>query len=1401
MATKRVIANLDIAGTIKVDQVGNASVDTDKFLVKDADGVIKYRTGAQILSDISAAPAAAGVPTGGTTGQILAKIDGTNYNTQWIDNYTEDVRQSVKAGEAINKGQAVYISGAYGTNPIVSKASNNTEAASSKTLGLLAQTLATNGKGFVITEGKLSGLDTSAAQIADPVWLGTNGNLLFGVANKPVAPANLVYLGVVTRVNQNNGEIFVHVVNGFELDELHDVLIQSVANKDILYRDTSTNLWKNASIATILGYTPADAARTLTVNGTAYDLTANRSWTVGDVRTDSSYANPSWITSLGWNKITSTPTTLGGYGITDAVISGRTLTINGTAYDLSADRSWNVGTITALTGEVTASGTGSVAATLSNSAVINKVLTGLNLTGGGTISAADSILQAFGKVQNQISALVGGVTYQGVWNATTNTPSISSSVGSKGQYYVVSVAGSTSIDGISDWRVGDWIIYNGSTWDKVDNTDAVSSVNGYTGAVSLTTSDIVEGTRLYYTDARARLALSAGAGINYNSSTGVISSTITQYTDTNARAALSFAAGSGAYNSSTGVITIPTNNNQLINGAGYITSSALSGYVPYTGATSNVNLGNNTLSVGFINILGGSAGAAGYLGFKQSLSTITAGAGYTSITAEDKSYLVWHFDQNGGTNYKWVRFNISGVTNNTLRTYNLPNADGTIALTGDIPTNNNQLTNGAGYITSSALSGYVQGSGTTNYVAKFTGSGTTIGNSIIYDNGTNVGIGTNNPLYTLDVNGTFETSFTDTALTNGNSGSRIYATFTPSTNTSNRNLYNINQIGAFNFTSGALLGSEAFNVTSHFSQVTIWGNNGTRSTQPIRSFLTGLTGFGGQGAMNIADFRFLDIKSPDAAGVAGHTVSTIYGLKIAALKGTSNFSITNGWGVYQEGSQDNNYFAGTVLINNTADNGSGAKLQVSGGGYFNGNLTTNGFSYISPASGNAIQQITRTSTANGAGLALYTNSTHNWLLGTAWGETSSNFILYNAATGTQSFKVDYSTNAATFSSSVTAGGNVLVPAGSGLAWSGDASRIMTPEDNVSGALIQTPGIIRFRTGGNEAMRINASGNVGIGVTPSAWGGGATGLQVQYATVEGRSSVPSFAEYAANSYTVSGVRYYIASDFASRYTQFQGQHIWLTAPSGTAGNAITFTQAMTLDASGNLKVGVNGGTNYISIAGDASANGAFLYADPSQFILSVVPANPMIFRTSNTERMRITSGGKVVIGLSTTTYGTLLGVETSISASPVAHFKNSRNTSGDSAFYIELGVNARNTSSYYLQCFDSGQDQLYIYGNGNVVNRNNSYGALSDISLKENIIDASPKLADILKVKVRNYNLIGDTNKQIGVIAQELEDIFPSMVEIDGKSGMKQVKYSVFVPMLIKAIQEQQQEINNLKSRL
>jgi hypothetical protein len=109
------------------------------------------------------------------------------------------------------------------------------------------------------------------------------------------------------------------------------------------------------------------------------------------------------------------------------------------------------------------------------------------LVGLGTAAELDAgvangvaTLDATGKVPTSElpAAILGALNYQGTWNATTNTPTLTSSVGTKGYYYVVSVAGTTNLNGITDWQVGDWAVYNGTEWQKVDNTDAGGDVVG-----------------------------------------------------------------------------------------------------------------------------------------------------------------------------------------------------------------------------------------------------------------------------------------------------------------------------------------------------------------------------------------------------------------------------------------------------------------------------------------------------------------------------------------------------------------------------------------------------------------------------------------------------------------------------------------------------------------------------------------------------------------------------------------------------------------------------------------------------------------------------------------------------------------------------------------------------------
>ena len=189
--------------------------------------------------------------------QVRTAFDKCNQNFNALNTAiptgTSTLQLYAKASQVMTKGQPVYISTATGTNVIISISSNTTEMLSSKTIGLLVQNLGVNGQGYVMTEGILTGLNTSMASDGDPVWLGANGTLIYGILNKPVAPAHLVFIGYVTRANGVNGEIYIKIQNGFEISELHDVKITSPALGDTLFYNSILGYWQNVTAPYLIG--------------------------------------------------------------------------------------------------------------------------------------------------------------------------------------------------------------------------------------------------------------------------------------------------------------------------------------------------------------------------------------------------------------------------------------------------------------------------------------------------------------------------------------------------------------------------------------------------------------------------------------------------------------------------------------------------------------------------------------------------------------------------------------------------------------------------------------------------------------------------------------------------------------------------------------------------------------------------------------------------------------------------------------------------------------------------------------------------------------------------------------------------------------------------------------------
>ena len=263
-------------------------------------------------------PAGPGVPAGGTAGQYLQKIDGTNYNTDWVtlnlsayaplaspaftgnptaptaalaDNDTSIattafVQQELLSGTAnarnlevyvrnqtgstIPAGSIVYINGATGNRPTITKAQANNDANSAQTFGFTKASIANNGFGFVIVRGELENIDTSALTEGDQLYLSptTAGTW---TTTKPSAPQHLVYVGIVVRAHPTQGVILVAVQNGYELNELHDVKITTPSNGQVLKYDSAQSLWVNgtdsAPVTSVAGRTGAITLSNTDISG------------------------------------------------------------------------------------------------------------------------------------------------------------------------------------------------------------------------------------------------------------------------------------------------------------------------------------------------------------------------------------------------------------------------------------------------------------------------------------------------------------------------------------------------------------------------------------------------------------------------------------------------------------------------------------------------------------------------------------------------------------------------------------------------------------------------------------------------------------------------------------------------------------------------------------------------------------------------------------------------------------------------------------------------------------------------------------------------------------------------------------------------------------------------------
>jgi hypothetical protein len=385
------------------------------------------------------------------------------------------------------------------------------------------------------------------------------------------------------------------------------------------------------------------------------------------------------------------------------------------------------------------------------------------------------------------------------------------------------------------------------------------------------------------------------------------------------------------------------------------------------------------------------------------------------------------------------------------------------------------------------------------------------------------------------------------------------------------------------------------------------------------------------------------------------------------------------------------------------------------------------------------------------------------------------------------------------------------------------------------------------------MRLDSSGNLGLGVTPSAWGTSA--FQTKVASVWGFSN----NAYVGCNYYFDGTdRRYIATAAATEYAQFNGQHTWYTAPSGTAGNAISFSQVMTLDASGNLGIGtsspvsklhvnssgstitysttgnLNGGTQVgvdaagMSVLSSFAVNGIrFGQQSGTTFVETMRLDSSGTFRVKGAgtagstdafqvsgsapaDAARITSGGDLLVGTTAQLSGANSRLVVSYAtADYVANFNNSNAT----PYGIRLlhNTDSNGTGNDFFVCIGNATIRATIRSNGGLANYSANNVNLSDRREKTNFAPAKSYLDTICAIPVQTFNYIDqsedDPGLTLGVVAQDVQAVAPELVMESNWGTAEEPKQRLSIYQtdlqyaLMKCVQELKAQNDELRARV
>ena len=413
--------------------------------------------------------------------------------------------------------------------------------------------------------------------------------------------------------------------------------------------------------------------------------------------------------------------------------------------------------------------------------------------------------------------------------------------------------------------------------------------------------------------------------------------------------------------------------------------------------------------------------------------------------------------------------------------------------------------------------------------------------------------------------------------------------------------------------------------------------------------------------------------------------------------------------------------------------------------------------------------------------------------------------------------------------SASTDGLTIVPSGTGGVQFTDAA-------NVKKGYLQwdaSTGALALGTAGTTKATLDSSGNLGLGVSPT---NNTLGKSIQNGQASAWvSETGSNRFWLASNWKYDGSDKYLNNGFATLYSQQSGQHQWLTAASGTAGGTISFTQAMTLDADGDLGVGTSSPTYRLTVLtptsdatvgfnlrayttgadGDRTVISRYTSSNDLNWANSKYQAWAYIWETNGTERARITSGGYAKFSNSGSYYGSTGSyheLRSNAAAEYIAQISTSQSTGANCYGIRILYENAapNGTTNPFWQCQDSTNVRGLLRSNGGLENYSaNNVNIASDERLKKDIAPLSSVWGKVKDIEVVNYRY-KDCNEGdpllYGVIAQQVQPIVPDLVVVTREATETEPEYygireQPMYWLAIKALQEAMTRIEQLEAKV